>query len=607
MYNIQNLSIPGVSQLPKPDLALNTGDNVYLKGSEGNYSDFWMPVWNSDIASNSQGAPYIRNIPYYIVIGNHDIGGGGDRANLLADDSAGRYSGNLDGGDALQYYNNYYFPLNGPTGFDPQYVFNGDAYKTDGWYFKYQGKSYDSPQAIAAFRDSTTVDMGEGKKRQIDHMSNYSFDYGNAHFVFLDANPHLFNAIFTFTPVYQTALYNFPEYPTKLRNWLINDLDSSQKTWKIVVFHQAAFTSGNSTLQNNQMRRIVKVLEDHGVNLVYNGHEHNYQRSHPLRALESVADIPTTKGNPAVAIDSRFNGKDITVPDGVLYIIEGAGGDRDFDNNLKEPRGQGEGVDQDDSATGNFTYAPGLTFPNGKAGWMDNKLTTIQMTPFLPNAGSGPKITAHFKSKVFSFGDVIIKDNQLTHYQISEPLQNRSSATTRNPFPYGRDFQGKRLNDPIPETLIDPQKGVVITKEQKGSPVLLDKFTITQPDIKNSLVAQLVAPKIVKAGKNFNYEVSITNNSPYPLNGTQVVVTLPKKVNFVGKLSPSITQHQQNNQQSIVFTLGRLEIGKQRQIHLQVKLSPNIRPGNKLSTTAIVRSSTALPVKVNSAITRIFS
>ncbi|MBA3922237.1 MAG: fibronectin type III domain-containing protein, partial [Nostocaceae cyanobacterium] len=46
MYNVEHLSFPGM-KLAKPDLALNTGDNVYLTGSEANYNDFWMPVWNN--------------------------------------------------------------------------------------------------------------------------------------------------------------------------------------------------------------------------------------------------------------------------------------------------------------------------------------------------------------------------------------------------------------------------------------------------------------------------------------------------------------------------------------------------------------------------------
>jgi len=391
MYNVQNLSVPGQGRLPKPDLALNTGDNVYNKGSEGNYRDYWMPVWNSDVDSNEAGAPFVRSIPDYIVAGNHDIGGNGDYANLLGDDSAGRFSGNIDGGDALQYFNNYYFPLNGPTGADAQSIFNGDTSTANGFYLSYKGTTYTSPTAIEAFRASTRVDTGQGAKRQLDHMGNYSFDYGNAHFVFLDANPHLFNDIVSNTQVYQDPPSNFPNYPSLLRDWLIDDLDASKQTWKIVVFHQPPFSSGNLTVRNNQMRRVAKFLEDHGANLVYNGHEHNYQRTLPLRALPRIAETPTTQANPAVAIDTTFDGVTQTVPDGVIYLVEGAGGDRDFDNNLPEPRGNvfgGSFADQDDSASGTYIFGPNLTFPIGPTSWLDTNLTNVQMSPFFPNAGA---------------------------------------------------------------------------------------------------------------------------------------------------------------------------------------------------------------------------
>jgi len=51
-------------------------------------------------------------------------------------------------------------------------------------------------------------------------------------------------------PIGQTALYTkapqgFSAYPSVLRDWLINDLDSSAQPWKIVVFHQPAFPPGN--------------------------------------------------------------------------------------------------------------------------------------------------------------------------------------------------------------------------------------------------------------------------------------------------------------------------------------------------------------------------
>src|SRR5262249_35067510 len=67
MFNVSSLSFPGQPALPPPDLALNAGDNVYITGADSNYRDVWMADWNSNVASNERGAPYIRSIPLYIV------------------------------------------------------------------------------------------------------------------------------------------------------------------------------------------------------------------------------------------------------------------------------------------------------------------------------------------------------------------------------------------------------------------------------------------------------------------------------------------------------------------------------------------------------------
>src|SRR5262249_43418916 len=160
-----------------------------------------MADWNSNAASNERGAPFIRSIPFYIVAGNHDVGSTGATANLLADSGAtvpgssgpGPFGGGTGGGDALAYFNNYYYPLHGPTGVRIEQQMNGDVSPPTNLQFSFNGASFPSPAAIEAMRASTAVDGGKGVKRQIDHMGNYSFDYGNAHFVFLDANPHVFN------------------------------------------------------------------------------------------------------------------------------------------------------------------------------------------------------------------------------------------------------------------------------------------------------------------------------------------------------------------------------------------------------------------------------
>ena len=594
MYDIHNLKIAGAPKLPEPNLALNTGDNVYYNGAEGSYRDFWMPVWNNAVSSNETGAPFIRHIPYYIVLGNHDMGSTGVSANLLGNDSAGKYSGLTGGGDALQYFNNFYFPLNGPLGVDPQHIFNGDVSSPTGFYFSYQGQSYDSPAAIEAFRASTEVDTGKGPKRQIDTMSNYSFDSGNAHFVFLDANPHLFNGLLSYVATYKSAPTNFPNYPSILAKWLVNDLDSSNQTWKVVVFHQPSFSSGNLTLRNFQMRRIAKFLEDHGVNIVFNGHEHNYQRTYPLRALDRVADVPSENAAPAVAIDQNYDGNTNTVPDGVLYIVEGAGGEGGHDSGLEQTRGAGPMVDQDDSATGTFSFGPGLTFPNGPASWLDDHLTSAEMAPFIDGAGQGPKITARFKSKVFSFADVVVDNNRLTMYQISEPLQSTSSATSDNPAPFGTDFFGNPLNDPIPDTLIDPETGKVVSAPATGTPALLDRFTITKPEVAHRLQARLQAPHHAQPGATVEYRLNLRNRSGIALNGTQVVLTLPEGTSYAGSVDFNATQHDNK----VVLTLGRLDADASRDVSIPVTLPQHADRHDELRVFAEVRSATAMPVMV---------
>ena len=599
MYNVQNLQVPGVPGLPKPDLAVNTGDNVYNNGAEGSYRDFWFPVWNSDVDSNETGAPFIRSIPFYIVVGNHDIGFTGVNVNMLASDKAVRFSGNTDGGDALAYFNNYYFPLNGPIGVDAQYTWNADTVTPNGMYFSYLGKPYNSPAAIEAYRASTAVDAGNGVTRQIDHMHNYSFDSGNAHFVFLDANPHIFNGQLDNTALYAKAPQAFSAYPSVLREWLINDLDSSSQPWKIVVFHQPAFSSGDATVRNSQMRAAAKFLEDHGVNVVFNGHEHNYQRTYPIRALNAAA-TPVTPGSPLVSIDTSFDGVNQTVPDGVLYVVEGAGGNRDFDGDLAPARGQGPGIDQDDSATGTATVAGSTAlFPNGPASWLDTNLTSAAFSPVQPSAGNGPKITAKFKAKVFSFADVIVRGNQLTLYQITEPLTSSSSATPSNPAPFGTDVNGTPLNDPIPDTLVDPLTGNVVTPPATGPSALLNKFVVTKPDLSGYVSVHLSAPHSVGAGGQLTYTLNIQNGSTQGLNGTQAVFELPSGVTFVA--SPDGLATQMGNQ--IVVTIGRLDVGGSAAVHLQTQV--NASAGSGLDAEALLRSSTALPVPANAVHTNV--
>jgi hypothetical protein len=271
-------------------------------------------------------------------------------------------------------------------------------------------------------------------------------------------------------------------------------------------------TEKKPTVKNSQMRGVAKFLEDHGVNVVFNGHEHNYQRTFPLRAEAGVAAAPNPSGPPAVDIDTSFDGASQTVPDGVLYIVEGSGGNRELDGDVNQPRGQGPGVDQDDSAKGTFTTAlptGPFAFANGPAAWLDTHLTDNEMSAIsgLSAAGTGPKITTKFKSKVFSFADVLVSGNKLTLYQISEPLQSTSSATAANPAPFGTDVNGTPVNDPIPDTLVDPATGDVVSAAADGPSALLDRFTVTKPDVEDGVSVHIDGPQKAAAGDTITYSV----------------------------------------------------------------------------------------------------
>jgi hypothetical protein len=91
----------------------------------------------------------------------------------------------------------------------------------------------------------------------------YSFDWGNAHFVALDTNQ------------------NYGVYSTQ-GNWLVNDLQTSMQPWKFVFFHHPPYSSGKHGSSIEVRDRLVPVFETYGVDVVFTGHNHDYERTCPI-------------------------------------------------------------------------------------------------------------------------------------------------------------------------------------------------------------------------------------------------------------------------------------------------------------------------------------
>lgn len=196
---------------------------------------------------------------------------------------------------------------------------------------------------------------------------------------------------------------------------------------------------------------------------------------------------------------------------------------------------------------------------------------------------------------------MLIDHNKLTLYQITEPLQTTSSATSADPAPYGRDINGAPLNDPIPDTVVDPSTGLVTSSPASGTSALLDKWTVTKPEIANSLFASLSAPEHVQPGGAITYAVRLKNTSQYSLNGTQVKLQLPPNVTFAGTTGDTVSVH--GNE--VVLTVGRLAAGGVQSISIEATASSTRHADPFAAAFATVTSSTALPLFTNAVVTTI--
>ncbi|MGG6312756.1 metallophosphoesterase [Paenibacillus macerans] len=92
----------------------------------------------------------------------------------------------------------------------------------------------------------------------------YSFDYGYAHIIALNTESNL----------------------KRQTEWLRKDLKKNGKPWTIAAIHRPAY-GGN---QYEKIADWIEIFDEFGVNLVLQGHNHEYSRSYPLRDGEIVPE-----------------------------------------------------------------------------------------------------------------------------------------------------------------------------------------------------------------------------------------------------------------------------------------------------------------------------
>ena len=131
----------------------------------------------------------------------------------------------------------------------------------------------------------------------------YSFDYEDVHFLVMSSEVSFSE---------DSEQYDF------VKNDLEKASNNSSIKWIVSYFHNPIYSSPNQHLPNVSFRDVYHpIFDQYGVDLVLQAHNHNYQRSYPLKYN------PSDSSNPIVTTKEKTNYVD---PRGPLFIIVGTGG-----------------------------------------------------------------------------------------------------------------------------------------------------------------------------------------------------------------------------------------------------------------------------------------
>ena len=108
--------------------------------------------------------------------------------------------------------------------------------------------------------------LPENGPKGIEPKRAYSLEYGNALFVVLDGN---------LAPAAQSA-------------WLEQKLSQSHATWKFVLYHQPAYSSGGNRDNPEERAAWTPLFDKYHVDMALQGHDHAYLRTYPMKGGQRV-------------------------------------------------------------------------------------------------------------------------------------------------------------------------------------------------------------------------------------------------------------------------------------------------------------------------------
>ena len=157
--------------------------------------------------------------------------------------------------------------------------------------------------AIGNHDDENTAKLQQFMSHFSLSQQYYSFDYENVHFL----------AISTELPLSTGSAQH-----TFVKNDLADAASDINTNWIVVYYHKLAYTSPGHHLAETTLRNTYHPLFDqYGVDLVLQAHNHNYERSYPIRFNAA------SPANPIVTDSSAIDYED---PTGQIFATVGTGG-----------------------------------------------------------------------------------------------------------------------------------------------------------------------------------------------------------------------------------------------------------------------------------------
>jgi hypothetical protein len=253
----------------KPEFLVALGDIVYPTGRMLQYMAYYWDTYNNVSEPGPKtGAPLMATVPFYPVLGNHDIGA---KYPIVP--------------DALAAYRLFHVPKNGP-GLGP----------------------WATPVGLVGTDRELAAKFAAETGGNYPALDAYSFDYGPVHVAVINDNSNRAITDPAFT------------------NWLTADLSGTAARWKLVCFHVPGFQASKQHYAEQQARLLQPVFETCGVDFTFAGHVHNYQRTVPLTFKPDGKGLVKGKAGGTFVLDTTFDGAKKTTPKGVIHVTAGGGG-----------------------------------------------------------------------------------------------------------------------------------------------------------------------------------------------------------------------------------------------------------------------------------------